>query len=109
MWCGEGYTGASVGRRPRLTTMPAVLSKGDGGTVAKREASQELKFKKLLMVIGPGVFTNVVSAAMLFTARQASVGKIFKTQGALASFLSRLVSMSAFFELVTNIVDILLG
>jgi MFS family permease len=82
--------------------MPAVLSKGDGGTAAEKEATQEHKFKKLLMVIGPGVFSNVVSGAMLFTARQASVGKIFKSQEALASFLSRLVSMSSFFELVTN-------
>ena len=38
----------------------------------------------------------------MFTAQQASVGKMFESQDDLASFLTNLVSASAFFELLGN-------
>jgi len=82
--------------------MPTTQSKNADVKPAKTEEEVKRISRKLLKVIGPAVFLNVISGSMLFTARQASVGKMFASQEDLASFLTNLVSASAFFELLAN-------
>ena len=81
--------------------MPTTQSKNDDD-LATPDRNTQRASRRLLRAIGPAVFLNVISGGMVFTARQASVGKMFESQDDLASFLTNLVSASAFFELLGN-------
>ena len=57
---------------------------------------------KMVQMIAPGVFLNVLSGAMLFAARSALVSPMFKSTEEVALFLSRLAGAGAFSEFLIN-------
>jgi MFS family permease len=57
---------------------------------------------RMLKVIAPAVFLNVLSGAMLFTARPVFARKLFDSPQALTTFLTRLGSASALIEFLIN-------
>ena len=60
------------------------------------------KESKLVRIVGPAVFLNVISGAMLFSARQAVAGKILKDPKKLASFMTRMASAGALMEFLVS-------
>jgi hypothetical protein len=56
------------------------------------EESNAAVEKRMIKVIAPAVFLNVLSGAMLFTARPAFARKLFSTPQELTTFLTRLGS-----------------
>eukprot|EP00041_Stephanoeca_diplocostata_P014775 m.278994 g.278994 ORF g.278994 m.278994 type:complete len:447 (+) comp19795_c0_seq1:198-1538(+) len=69
---------------------------------ASSEAENEAKAKELVRIIGPAVFLNVLSGAMLYTSRQASAKNMFKSGADLTMFLAKLSSGGAFLEFILN-------
>lgn len=80
------------------------VTRNDQADSADAKKSQELKEaeRQLARQIGPAVFLNVISGAMLFSGRAALAGTIFPTAGSVSIFLTRCASAGALVEFLIN-------
>lgn len=69
---------------------------------AEENARMEARSNELVAIIGPAVFLNVISGAMLWTARQAAVRPMFNSAIEMTVTLTRLGSLGALMEFLIN-------
>ena len=94
---------APVGKEPASSNpQPAGAAADPAEPTEAEQKRMEARSAELVTIIGPVVFLNVVSGAMLWTARQAAVAHQYSSPIELTVQLTRLGSLGSLMEFLIN-------